>query len=408
VAVHELLNVPYHQQDTDVYCGAACAQMVLESIGGGIQAQDGIYTDERNHTSELASWYNPPDGLQWVLNDRRPPSFSGWFALFSLTTEDAISRKLCWTIHHYGVAAIAMVYKGDHWIVVRGYEASAAPTDSADTTYTISAFDVNNPWPPVPSFYAMPPPLPAPPPPHSGTDGCGGGGNRGVANEHITYSAWQSTYATGNKYGSLWNGKYVAVCDPDPPPTRPGAKARATRRASGRQLLTPSAAIKSALAGLQRHGLPERKDWKRALDNTEPGTPVLVQRLDEIDSYYFIVPLLRSRRRVTAAVAVDARFGDYRQAIAVPARGSGILTALDRKAVLNETVGRTIDLGGRLGRLTVRKESYCLYPVLLWRPCLESLSPFVPFHMLTVGDHRIYVRLDGRIFTKLHIDTPGI
>jgi hypothetical protein len=63
VAVHEQLTVPYHQQDTDVYCGAACAQMVLDSIGAGIQAQDGIYTDERNHTNELASWYNPPDGL---------------------------------------------------------------------------------------------------------------------------------------------------------------------------------------------------------------------------------------------------------------------------------------------------------------------------------------------------------
>jgi len=173
VSVHELLIVPYHQQDTDVYCGAACAQMVLDSIGAGIQAQDGIYTDERNHTSELASWYNPPDGLQWVLNDRRPAGFGGWFALYSLASEDAISRKLCWTIHHYGVAAIAMVYKGDHWLVVRGYEASAAPTDSADTSYTITAFDVNNPWPPVPSFYGNPP---AAPPPHSGSDGCGGGG----------------------------------------------------------------------------------------------------------------------------------------------------------------------------------------------------------------------------------------
>jgi len=25
-----------HQQDTDYYCGAACAQMVLESIGAGL------------------------------------------------------------------------------------------------------------------------------------------------------------------------------------------------------------------------------------------------------------------------------------------------------------------------------------------------------------------------------------
>ena len=109
-----------------------------------------------------------------------------------------------------------------------------------------------------------------------------------------------------------------------------------------------------------------------------------------------------------AAVAVDARFGDYRQAIALPRGGSSILTALDSKTVLRETLERPIELGDRAGRLIVRRESYCLYPTLVWRPCLESLSPFVPFHMITAGDYRIYVRLDGRIFATLHINTPGI
>jgi hypothetical protein len=408
MTVHEALTVPYHQQDTDVYCGAGCAQMVLESIGAGIQGQDGIYIDERNHTSELASWYNPPDGLQWVVNDRRPAGFSGWFALFSLTTEDAVSRKLCWTIHHYGVAAIAMVYKGDHWLVVRGYEASAAPTDSTDTSYTISAFDVNNPWPPTPSFYEPPSPPPAPPPPHSGTDGCGSGANRGVANEHIAYATWQSMYATGNKYGTLWNGKYVAVCDPDPPPKRVGAQARRSKRRSGDTLLTRRAAIRSAVGGLRVHRLHERDDWRNALDGAEPLRPVLVQRLDEIDSYYFIVPFSQPRKGVTVAVAVDARFGDYRQAIALPPGGNSIVTQLDSETVIDHVVGRTLQLQGRDGRLPVRKDAYCLYPTLVWRPCLESLSPFVPFHMLAVGDHRIYVRVDSRIFTTLHLDTPGI
>src|SRR5262245_64073125 len=110
--------------------------MVLDSIGAGLVDQDDLYTDERNHTSELACWYNPPDGLQWVMNDRRPAGFTGWFALYALNTEDAMSRKLVWTIHHYQVAPIALVYGGDHWLVVRGFEASAAPTNSMDASYT--------------------------------------------------------------------------------------------------------------------------------------------------------------------------------------------------------------------------------------------------------------------------------
>jgi hypothetical protein len=44
MAVHENLAVNYHQQDTDVYCGAACAQMVLNSIGTALLDQVNLIT----------------------------------------------------------------------------------------------------------------------------------------------------------------------------------------------------------------------------------------------------------------------------------------------------------------------------------------------------------------------------
>ena len=40
--MHEHLDVPYHQQDTDVYCGAACAQMVLRALGLPLLNQVGL------------------------------------------------------------------------------------------------------------------------------------------------------------------------------------------------------------------------------------------------------------------------------------------------------------------------------------------------------------------------------
>jgi hypothetical protein len=70
--------------------------------------------------------------------------------------------------------------------------------------------------------------------------------------------------------------------------------------------------------------------------------------------------------------------------------------------------GRRVELPDRLGRLPVRREAICLYPTLVWKPCRESLSPFWPFHMLTIGAHRIYVRIDGAVFTALHDDDRGI
>src|SRR5204863_9846321 len=107
--------------------------------------------------------------LQWTLNNHQ---HGRYFALDALASEDAISRMLAWTIHHYKIAPVALVYGWQHWIVVRGYTASAAPASSIDNSYSIDSFDVNNPWPPVPGFYN---PASAPPPPHGGSDHCGTG-----------------------------------------------------------------------------------------------------------------------------------------------------------------------------------------------------------------------------------------
>jgi hypothetical protein len=397
--VQEDLAVQHHQQDTDYYCGAACAQMVLETIGAGILDQDDLYADNHSHSTIEPLWYTGPDGLTWTMNDRRPASFANWFVLFALAGEDAISRKIVWTIHHYQVAPIALVYGWAHWIVVRGYDASAAPSGAADTSYTITAFDINNPWPPTPSGVGVPP--------HAAADGCGSGGTRGIANEHVTYATWQADYMTGVPSGH-WAGKFLAVCDPEPPAERRGPSRGRDQRLPGDHLLRTDEAARRAAAGLKQYGLHERKSWRAALRDAKPLEPMLVQRLDRRDTYYYIVPMGPGRRRASAAVSVDARFGDYRQAVALPREGGEILAPIDREAALKRVLGRRFDLGEGRGRIPVRDRLFCLYPTLVWKPCLESLSPFYPFYMLTLGADRLYVRIDGEVFTTLHDDVRGI
>jgi hypothetical protein len=395
---HEDLGVQYHQQDTDYYCGAACAQMVLSEIGGGILNQDGLYADNHSHSTAESGWYTAPDGLTWTLNHYRPASFGNVFVLFALTNEDLISRKLCWTIHHYDVAPVAMVFGSAHWIVVRGYHASAAPTSSGDNSYSITGFDVNNPWPPTPT--------PGPPPPHTATDVCGSGGDRGLADEYISYATWQSDYMTGIE-GGYWGGKFVAVCDPEPPADTPGPSRPAGYK-GGERLLTPAAAARRATAGMKQHGLAERKGWREALDGTRPGEPVLVQRLDRVDDFYYVVPMHRGEGRASVLARVDARFGVYQQSAILGGRRSHPLPAMRKETLVNRIVGSAFELEDKLGRLLVRREAYCLYPTLVWKPCRESLSPFWPFAMFTVGSHRLYVRVDGEVFTALHDDERGI
>jgi hypothetical protein len=262
MSVHKHLDIQYHQQDTDYYCGAACAQMVLAQIGAGLLDQDSLYSDNNSHSVAETGWYTAPDGLTWTLNDRDPGTH--YFVDFALTSEDLISRKLCWTIEHYQVAPVALVFGSAYWIVIRGYEASAAPNNSGDNSYSIVAFDVNNPWPPTPA--------PGPPPPHTSGDVCGSGGDRGVADEHIAYSTWQSDYMTGVP-GGYWGGKFLAVCDPEPPPMNAGVRRRKRKRLSGEKLITPQTAARNAVSALKAYNLDRRTGWKKVLVDAKPANP---------------------------------------------------------------------------------------------------------------------------------------
>lgn len=388
------LGTEYHQQDTDYYCGAACAQMVLEECGSGHLDQDDLYDDNHSHSTAEPGWYSGPDGLAWTLNNRQSGRY---FVLDALASEDAISRMIVWTIHHYRVAPVALVFGWAHWIAVRGYTASAAPTSSLDASYTISAFDVNNPWPPTPGAVAEPP--------HSTGDGCGAGGTRGVADEHIAYATWQDDYMTGVPAGH-WAGRFVAVCDPDPPVGDGPREARRPQpELDGTSIVDSRVATDLARRGLDEHGLLNRREWAGAVGSGSTGEPILVQRLDRADAAYWVVPFTGDGEG-TVAVSVDARFGTYRQAARVAADDA--VAPLDDERLLDRLTAGRIELPGRLGRLRVRPELACVSPTYVWRPCRESLSPFWPFRLVTVGPHRLYVRTDGAVFGRLTTDLRGI
>lgn len=394
--VTEDLGTEYHQQDTNYYCGAACAQMVLEECSSGHISQASLYNDNHSHSTTEPGWASGPDGLTWTLNNRQVGKY---FALDALGTEDAISRMIVWTIHTYKVAPVALVFGLAHWIAIRGYTASATPTGSMDVGYTITGFDVNNPWPPTPSTAAEPP--------HSTGDGCGSGGDRGVADEYISYSMWQNTYMTGVPSGH-WGGKFVAVCDPEPPPERnPQSQDRPRPQFDGEELLRPEHAVRLSLRSFEEAGLRQRDTWAKALDGTEPGEPQLVQRLDRNDSFYWIVPQVRGG--VASAVAnVDARFGDFQQARALAASENTAFLTLDPKEVEERILRTVFTLRRQAGELRIRPGIACIGRHWVWMPCDQSLSPFYPFRKVCYGDHHVYVRSDGAAFTRLTRTGRGI
>jgi hypothetical protein len=415
------LQVAYHQQDTDYYCGAACAQMVLDSIGAGLLGQDGLYTDNHNNTNwdqnlfdafgNKIEWATPPDGLEWTLNDREPGGY--YFVEYPLSSEDAISRKIAWTIEHYNVAPCALVLGAAHWIVIRGMDLSNAPISSGDTNYTINSFRVNDPWPPVPSWNMVTRTRDmtlVPPPPHSGTDNCGTGGNRGQADVVITYTQWKNTYMTGANYhaNGHWQGLFVAVCDPDPPATRRGPSIRRVRPFDGKRLISRDQVSRLAMEIVKERQLPQDEPWRKSLKGVRPAGPVMVQRLDRLDDYYYIVPLVSGKQAATAALVLDARFGDFQQAISFPKPDKSIVSLPTSKAVLKQVVGKTFEMERYHGFLRFREEATVVLEPWVWKPCLESLSPLWPFKMVVSGGNTIYVRIDGQVFTTLHENVLGI
>ena len=396
MTVHEDLPILYHQQDTDYFCGAACAQTILDQCGSGLLDQADLYNDSHGHSVTEAGWYTAPDGLTWTLNDRQPTRY---FALDALTTEDAISRKVVWTIHNSRLPAVALVRGDLHWLVVRGYTATAAPTGSQDVGYTISGFDVNDPFPAVSRT--------APPPPHGTGDNCGGGGSLGVADEHLSYTAWRRDYMTGVP-GGYWGGRFVAVGDPAPPPARhPQNQNSARPEFDGARLLPADRAASLAMRALQQQGLTDRPAWKAALEGTSDGEPVLVQRLDRADSFYWIVPRVRNGLAVVATI-IDGRDGEYLQARMLREPRESVLLLLTRAEIEERISGTRHRLPGREGELFVRPGLATIGENWVWRPCRESLSPFYPFKLVTYGAHRLYVRSDGEVFTSLTTSERGL
>jgi hypothetical protein len=163
-----------------------------------------------------------------------------------------------------------------------------------------------------------------------------------------------------------------------------------------------------ALKGLQASGVMEAKHLRELTSRLDPAEPVLVHRLDKPNEYYYIVPMQGRERNTVSLVNINARFGNYEQsAFAAEEQGHIRFTPLTGEAILKLIGRRVLDVEEKR-IINIYPEAVCIYSSLVWRPCRESLSPYLPFHMVTVGPHRIYVRVDGKVFNTLHIDDKGI
>lgn len=370
-------KVPTFLQEHLNYCGPATAKMVLRWLGVS-RSQDTLWEaiQEESDAQGLPleepclggtkQWGSRPEALAEVIR-----ALSGAdIKLVSETTAAATDHGVVWSVIQ-GIPAVALVYGSNHWIVVHGFHVSREPAHINDTAYELLGFDTIDPL------------------------------RTQKARDYVPAAAWRSDLMTGVVCGDF-DGKFVAVCDPEP--TRSGGGPTVRRTQKKRELLGGLLRVErlSRLASdsIGRAGLLANETWKKAMAGVHPGQPRLVHRLDRPRSFYAIVPFEKGGR-VQAQAMMDPYSGELLGAGASEELGKSLSMSSAADDAIARVADKFFDLPGERPRMRLRREGLSASPTLVWKPCRESLTPYLPFTRVTYGDHSIYVRADGEVFTAL-------
>lgn len=162
------------------------------------------------------------------------------------------------------------------------------------------------------------------------------------------------------------------------------------------KLLTSDKAIQYARAAARDFS---ESRLKIALDSAEPKAPTLVQRIDRKDAYYFIVTFNIASRE-TARFIIDGFGGKLTEASGVTEPDKSLPRYVSSQEALDRML--TARAASKMKwPFEFRREHVGLHPVLVWKPCRQSPSPFLPFYQFSVGSSLVYLRVDGQLFSEL-------
>lgn len=375
----------FRQEDPIKYCGPAVAKMILRWHGVN-QSQDDLWDliqeaaeqygwkkCDKCPNVECAVWHSAPEALHHVLREQ-----SG--VLFKLVTTNvgaAADHAIVWSVLQ-GVPASALVKGRAHWVVVDGYQVDREPTAIGDTGYQLFGVHLIDP-------------------------------NKKVkARQYLPAGRWRTEYFYAVPCGRF-EGKFVAVCDPEPPLPARGPSVpmrRPSRPAISGQFLSPARVAQVATDGLRNAGLWKHAVWAAALERATPGTPRLVHRLDRPRSFYYIVPFSKGPG-VTVQALVDPSSGLFLEARVTDDLKQPLPTPWTVEDAVSLIVNRRIDLPGVGEHVRLRPEGITPSSTLVWKLCEESHSFYDVFVRLSYADATLYVRSDGAVFTKLTDSRSG-
>jgi hypothetical protein len=398
-----LVGVAWVEQQTLYYCGPATIEMLLVTLNVARPAapptwQERIWTDVVANTGATR-----PSGAQ---STPTAPAFA------TQKCERCLKQWKCWATTPEVLEKLINQYQN-----IVEYTINRHSTDVDATTSLLDAIDRNVPvvalvrgwqhWVAVEGYRHN----------EAGSTSVGGRNLNGIfirdpreteqAVHYVTWDAWQDDYLDFVPCG-FYEGSLVTLTGtrrPMPPAPSPPTGVRIVDQRILRRLpshmvnklITSEEAIRFAREAVSQ--LRGSTRLNPALAGADAQWATLVQRLDEFDSYYYIVAFTAEGRE-TSRVIVDARDGTLTEVTAVPERGKQLPPYVPSPVLKN----RLAALGKRVvDELPYQPREGAIgeHPVAVWKPCGQSSSPFLPFYQYTIGDEFVYYRFDGERFDEL-------
>ena len=376
----------FEHQKRELSCGAACGVMVMNMIGVNPPEQLVLWDeiqgfDTRDNGVNREDWSSSPDGLQNRLNKYSKPDY--FFKIYANGSQTTISRRLVWTLFHYKTPCIVLISSGIHWVVVYDFKKLGDPP----TSY--GDFLMKD----VQGFYILDP------------------FDRVPRETIFDYNNdWLGRILKPELRG-CWQNKYVALCDPKPPGGEKGKNKsfpmkksvttvalkltfpmkRMNKPGPAQGLMNDKTAMQYSMWHLTHDGFYDPTKFTRMMVEPSPGKPLLVQELVTKD-FWWIVPFLEQGKKNTGVMRLNAKDGAFQGASFAMYEDQPLnMTGISLKKITNLLMDKYGETNSKIE----------VEDILVWKPCVQSYSPFLPFYKVKTGKRTRYVRLDGKVFSRL-------
>lgn len=355
-------TVPSYCQETNIWCGAATAQMILEGYPGGTEhpfTQAHIWNRIQAHKDDApVNWATDPDGLRDTLMELGGDPGVNWEIYANSNAQSLMYYVTYWMTKRQFPTAV-LVYGFQHWVMIDGFTTDVDPTTTA--TINLQRIEIVDPWnPPCPAATS--------------------GGVRSL----MTGANWYSNYwyTPGNIAASKWNGNYIAVIEP---PVKQGVAMAPMQVEEGRCTISEDAAKEYAMRWFKELRLEKRAPYA-VLRQTNVLQPLLVNPKHK---GYFLVPLGYSEGELSqGAVLVNAYDGSFQEV--------GVFQRPIKYLSMDEAI--------RIARnylCACKDKRRRIQAQLMFQPSEQTQSRFMPLWKVMVGRVTLYITQEGKVFEKL-------